>query len=206
MKRSIAILIDLILMGCLATTGWAQTPTSENPRVCLTTNQGDIILELDSQAAPVTVENFLTYVKKGFYDGTVFHRVIKGFMIQGGGLTADLRRKATRDPIVNEADNGLKNRRGTIAMARTSAPHSATAQFFINTVDNDFLNHKAKTNRGWGYCVFGRVIEGLPVVVAIEAVPTAIKNGARDVPVAPVIIEHAAIMKIAETSETGNSK
>lgn len=166
---------------------------SENIRVRLTTNHGDIVLELDAQAAPQTVENFLMYVKEGFYAGTIFHRVIQDFMIQGGGVTADLRKKRPHEPIQNEADNGLRNVRGTVAMARTSHPHSATSQFFINTVENSYLEHQAKSDKGWGYCVFGKVVEGMDVVDAIESAPTTTKQGWRDVPVEPVVIEKAVI-------------
>jgi len=171
---------------------WAGTP---NSKVHMTTNYGDIVLELDSSAAPKSVENFVNYVKNGFFDGTIFHRVIKGFMIQGGGLTADMRRKSTYSPISNEADNGLQNLRGTISMARTGDPHSATSQFFINTKDSAFLNHRGKTPRGWGYCVFGKVIEGMKVVDAIENLPTMVKAGRRDVPVQPVIITKMTVIE-----------
>lgn len=136
--------------------------------ITLKTNLGDIVIELDYDKAPVTAKNFEEYVKSGFYKGTIFHRVIKGFMIQGGGLTADMDNKPTNAPIKNEADNGLKNDRGTIAMARTQDPHSATAQFFINTVDNSFLNFRSKDLNGWGYCVFGKVVQGMDVVDKIE--------------------------------------
>ncbi|MCF6159674.1 MAG: peptidyl-prolyl cis-trans isomerase [wastewater metagenome] len=159
------------------------------------TTQGVIILELNPQAAPKTVENFLQYVQDGFYNGTNFHRVIKGFMIQGGGFTAEMQKKSTRAPVMNEADNGLKNHRGTIAMARTMDPHSATAQFFINTVDNAFLDHQGKTSRGWGYCVFGKVVKGMNVVDAIENSPTTTKQGYEDVPVSPIIIKQAVVEK-----------
>ncbi|MFN3532726.1 MAG: peptidylprolyl isomerase [Candidatus Brocadia sp.] len=177
MKKTSAILI--IALFCVVQFAWAN---SSNPRVRLETNKGVIILELDSKAAPKTVENFLNYVHDGFYDGTIFHRVIKGFMVQGGGLTADMREKPTRAPITNEADNRLKNRRGTVAMARTMDPHSATAQFFINTVDNAFLDHKGKTINGWGYCVFGKVVEGMNVVDVIENLTTTTKARYQDVP------------------------
>lgn len=163
-----------------------------HPKVKLTTTLGDIVVELNRTAAPETVDNFLTYVKDGFYDGTLFHRVIPGFMIQGGGFDAQMRQKATRPPIDNEADNGLLNRFGTIAMARTSDPHSATAQFFINVKDNDFLDHRAKSRKGWGYCVFGKVVSGMNVVRAIENVATTTRNGMRDVPKDPVIIIKAS--------------
>ena len=164
------------------------------PRVKLTTSQGDIVVELDSAAAPKTVENFLAYVKDGFYDGVIFHRVIAGFMIQGGGFDADMKRKSTRPPIPNEADNGLSNRTGTLAMARTADPHSASAQFFINVKDNDFLDHRSKTSQGWGYCVFGRVVDGMEVVRAIENVPTTSRSGMRDVPKVPVVIKQATVV------------
>ena len=164
-----------------------------NSRVRLQTNYGDIVVELNAQAAPLTVANFLRYVNDGFYDGTVFHRVIREFMIQGGGVTAELSKKRTHEPIQNEADNGLRNVRGTVAMARTSDPHSATSQFFINTVENAYLDHQAKTEKGWGYCVFGKVVEGMEVVGAIEKVPTTTKQGWRDVPVDAVLIEKAVI-------------
>lgn len=167
---------------------------SANPKVQLETTQGVIVLELDVAAAPKTVENFINYVEDGFYDGTIFHRVIPDFMIQGGGFTADMKQKATNATIQNEADNGLKNARGTIAMARTRDPHSATAQFFINTVDNTFLNYKAKTTEGWGYCVFGKVIQGLEIVDAIEAVQTTTKSPHENVPVEAVIIEKASLL------------
>ena len=160
---------------------------STSPQVALNTSKGRIVLELDAEKAPVTVANFLSYVDDGFFSGTVFHRVIKTFMIQGGGFTADLEKKATKAPIENEAKNGLKNDRGTIAMARTGDPHSATAQFFINTVDNDGLDYPGSD--GWGYAVFGRVIEGLEVVDAIADVATGISNRMRDVPREAVIIE-----------------
>jgi cyclophilin family peptidyl-prolyl cis-trans isomerase len=163
----------------------------ENPRVALETSKGKIVLELYADKAPETVKNFLAYVDAGFYDGTIFHRVIPGFMIQGGGFTADMKQKRPQKPIRNEADNGLRNELGTIAMARTQNPHSATAQFFINTVDNDHLNHKSKSTQGWGYAVFGRVVEGMAVVDAISGV----KTGARDVPTEAVVITRAKRVK-----------
>ena len=188
-KTGLLIVVVLLLSTSLAA---AQTPP---PRVLLETSLGVITLELDPAAAPKTVNNFLDYVRAGSYGGTIFHRVINGFMIQGGGLTVDMQPKPTRPPIPNEADNGLKNRRGTIAMARTSDPHSATSQFFINVEDNAFLDHKAKTPKGWGYCVFGRVVEGMAVVEAIEKGMTTTKGPFRDVPVTAVIIEKARILK-----------
>lgn len=159
----------------------------------LTTSQGDITLELDAEKAPATVANFVQYVGDGFYDGTIFHRVIDGFMIQGGGLTADMAQKSTRSPVQNEADNGLSNRTGTIAMARTNDPHSATAQFFINVSDNLFLDHRAKSGDGWGYCVFGKVISGMDVVNAIKATPTTRRSGMQDVPQDTVTILRAEL-------------
>ncbi|WP_406020325.1 peptidylprolyl isomerase [Succinivibrio sp.] len=156
--------------------------------ITLKTNLGDIVIELDYDKAPVTAKNFEEYVKSGFYKGTIFHRVIKGFMIQGGGLTADMDNKPTNAPIKNEADNGLKNDRGTIAMARTQDPHSATAQFFINTVDNSFLNFRSKDLNGWGYCVFGKVVQGMDVVDKIEKSKTTTVSYYRDVPVETVEI------------------
>jgi len=160
----------------------------------LTTNHGAITLELDSEKAPKTAANFLSYVESGHYDGTIFHRVINGFMIQGGGMSVGMKEKDTRAPIENEAANGLKNDRGTIAMARTSDPHSATAQFFINVSDNDFLNHKAPSGQGWGYCVFGRVVDGMEVVDKIKGVKTGNKGFHQDVPVEDVIIEKAEVV------------
>ncbi|MDR0952643.1 MAG: peptidyl-prolyl cis-trans isomerase [Elusimicrobiota bacterium] len=164
-------------------------------QVLLKTNKGDIKLELDADKAPITVENFTKYVQDGQYDGTIFHRVIKGFMVQGGGMNANMQEKKTRAPIVNEADNGLKNDKYTIAMARTSDPDSATAQFFINTNNNDFLNYKSSTMQGWGYAVFGKVIEGQEVVDAIEGVATTRKYPHDDVPVDAIVIEKAEIVK-----------
>jgi peptidyl-prolyl cis-trans isomerase B (cyclophilin B) len=156
---------------------------------------GTIDIELDHDKAPVTAENFEQYVKEGFYDGTLFHRVIDNFMIQGGGLTPDMATKSTREPIKNEADNGLKNITGSIAMARTGDPHSATAQFFINVKDNDFLDFKSPDINGWGYCVFGKVVNGMDVVEKIKAQPTASKKGHQDVPVEDIIIEKAEIVE-----------
>ena len=166
-----------------------------NPQVELhITGYGVITLELDAEKAPKSTANFLSYVAKGHYDNTIFHRVIKNFMIQGGGMDAGMNQKATRAPIENEAANGLKNKRGTVAMARTNDPHSATAQFFINTVDNDFLDFKAPSGQGWGYCVFGQVSEGLDVVDKIRAVRTGNKGFHQDVPVEDVIIEKAEVI------------
>ncbi len=160
----------------------------------LTTNHGVIALELNAEKAPKTVANFVAYVEAGHYDNTVFHRVIKNFMIQGGGMEPGMNQKETRAPIENEAANGLKNKRGSIAMARTGDPHSATAQFFINVVDNDFLDFKAPSGQGWGYCVFGEVVEGMDVVDKIRAVATGNKGFHQDVPKEDVIIEKAEIV------------
>jgi peptidyl-prolyl cis-trans isomerase A (cyclophilin A) len=162
------------------------------PSVALETSQGRIVLQLDSAKAPETVANFLEYVRSGFYKGTIFHRVIPGFMIQGGGFVPDMAQKATRSPIKNEAANGLKNLRGTIAMARTNNPHSATAQFFINVVDNANLDYPSFD--GWGYAVFGKVTEGMAVVDKIVAVPTRNYGGHQDVPVAPILIKSVTIL------------
>ena len=160
--------------------------------VVLTTNHGKITIELDTEKAPKSVENFINYVKSGHYDGTIFHRVIDGFMIQGGGFEPGMKQKPTEDPIENEADNGLTNDRYTIAMARTSDPHSATAQFFINVGDNDFLNYPGSD--GWGYAVFGKVTEGMDVVDEIRAVKTGRRSMFSDVPVEDVVIEKAEVV------------
>ncbi|NOU25567.1 MAG: peptidyl-prolyl cis-trans isomerase [Methylotenera sp.] len=159
--------------------------------VKLLTNFGEITLDLDAEKAPITVANFLQYVDNGFYDGTIFHRVIDGFMIQGGGFDATMNQKESADEIKNEADNGLANDQYTIAMARTSAPHSASSQFFINVGNNDFLNHSAPTTSGWGYCVFGKVTAGTDVVDKIKKVKTTSRKGHQDVPVDNVVIEKA---------------
>ena len=164
-----------------------------NPVVRMETSLGDITLELDAAKAPETVANFLAYVQDGYYEGTVFHRVIDGFMIQGGGMTSDLTQKKTRSPIKNEADNGLKNLRGTIAMARTQVVDSATSQFFINVADNPFLDHQGKNPMGYGYAVFGRVTEGMETVDAIRKVPTGNKGGHQDVPKEPVTINKVTV-------------
>ncbi len=156
--------------------------------ILLETNYGPISIELDTENTPKTAENFLTYVKNSFYDGTIFHRVIDGFMIQGGGFESDMVQKDANDPIENEADKGGPNDRGTIAMARTSDPHSASAQFFINVADNNFLNHKGKSSDGWGYCVFGSVVDGMDVVDKIKVVSTTSRNGQQAVPEDNVII------------------
>ncbi len=168
---------------------------AETTMVKMDTNQGTIMLELDADNAPNTVANFLTYAKEGFFDGTIFHRVISNFMVQGGGFTEDMNQKTVRDPIKNEANNGLKNDNGTIAMARTGDPHSATAQFFINVKDNDFLNFSSETAQGWGYAVFGKVTEGMDIVEKIKATETTTKGPYQDVPVEPIIIEKVSIVE-----------
>ncbi|TWG88289.1 peptidyl-prolyl cis-trans isomerase B (cyclophilin B) [Cupriavidus gilardii J11] len=165
------------------------------PKVKLQTSLGNITIELDADKAPKTVENFLSYVRKGHYDNTIFHRVIKTFMIQGGGFEPGMKQKPTDEPIENEAANGLKNDRYTVAMARTNAPHSATAQFFINVVDNDFLNFTSPTPQGFGYAVFGKVVEGTDVVDAIKAVRTGSAGFHQDVPLEDVVIEKATVVE-----------
>jgi len=162
--------------------------------VRLATNLGDILVTVDQTRAPISAANFLRYVRAGYYDGTIFHRVIPGFMIQGGGFDSQMRKKATRAPIRNEADNGLRNVVGSIAMARTSDPHSATAQFFINIADNTFLDHRSRTPNGWGYAVFGRVTAGMDVIERIARTATTTRNGYRDVPRTPVIIQRATVV------------
>jgi len=166
--------------------------------IILQTNFGDITLELDHEKAPETAANFEQYVRDGFYDGVIFHRVIDGFMIQGGGFEPGMISKETREPVKNEADNGLSNQTGTIAMARTMDPHSASAQFFINISDNTFLDHTAKTTEGWGYAVFGKVVDGMDVVNKIKAVSTTMRAGHQDVPVEDVVIESASIKQADE--------
>lgn len=161
--------------------------------ITLKTNLGDIKIDLDFTNTPNTAKNFLEYVESGFYDNTIFHRVINNFMIQGGGFTSGMEQKRGRAPIQNEADKGKPNKRGTVAMARTSDPHSASSQFFINVKDNDFLNHSAKTPQGWGYCVFGNVVEGMDVIDKIKAVSTTSRAGHQDVPAQDVIIEKVIV-------------
>lgn len=164
-------------------------------KVRLVTSVGDIVLQLEPAKAPKTVENFVTYVRDGHYDGTIFHRVISDFMIQGGGMDGEMKMRSARPGIRNEADNGLKNETGTVAMARTSDPHSASAQFFINTTANAFLDHRAQTAEGWGYCVFGRVIDGMSVVEQIEEVRTTRRGGHADVPEQVILIERAEVVE-----------
>jgi cyclophilin family peptidyl-prolyl cis-trans isomerase len=175
----------------------AQGTTAAKQRVLLETSKGKIVLELNAEKAPKTVKNFLDYVKAGQYNGTIFHRVIPGFMIQGGGFAPDMSQKPTRPPIKNEADNGLKNERGTIAMARTADPDSASSQFFINVADNSSLNHRNKTD-GWGYAVFGKVVEGMDVADAIVKVPTTTKGPYQNVPVQAVVIQKASVLPAGE--------
>lgn len=192
MNRACAGIVGLMVVSCV---GMARADEAAAPRVKIETSKGDVVVELNREKAPTTVDNFLRYVNDGFYDGTIFHRVIADFMIQGGGFTTEMVRKKTREPITNEADNGLRNRRGTIAMARRSDPHSATCQFFINTVDNAPLNHRGKTPRGWGYCVFGKVVEGMNTVDAIRNVETTTKDMFRNVPVETVVIEKVSVVE-----------
>jgi peptidyl-prolyl cis-trans isomerase B (cyclophilin B) len=163
-------------------------------KVRLSTSLGEVLLQLEPKKAPVTVENFIAYVRAGHYDGTIFHRVISDFMIQGGGMDGEMKSKSTRAGIQNEADNGLKNETGTVAMARTSEPHSASAQFFINTSNNGFLDFRSKTADGWGYCVFGRVTSGMDVVEQIEEVKTTRRGGHQDVPEHVILIERAEVV------------
>ena len=181
--------------------------SEKNPQVLLETSMGNITIELFKEKAPITVKNFLDYVKEGFYDGLIFHRVIKDFMVQGGGFVPGMKEKRTDKKIKNEADNGLKNITGTIAMARTPDPHSASAQFFINTKDNTSLNHRDKSMPGWGYCVFGRVTQGMDVVKKIEAVQTGNANMHQNVPVQDVLIQKIETIKnTAPTKTEGASK
>ncbi|MBE9562220.1 MAG: peptidyl-prolyl cis-trans isomerase [Proteobacteria bacterium] len=163
-------------------------------QVKMQTNHGDILIQLNSDKAPKTVDNFLNYVNAGFYNGTIFHRVIENFMVQGGGMEPGMQEKETSPPVENEATNGLSNVNGSVAMARTPDPHSASSQFFINTSDNVFLNHTAKTPQGWGYCVFGEIVEGMDIVDKIKKVPTTTVSPHQDVPVTDVVIENAVVM------------
>ncbi len=196
--RKLAMLAACTLVTLSAA---ALAESTEHPMIEMVTSKGTIKLELFPEQAPVTVSNFLAYVDSGFYDGTVFHRVIRNFMIQGGGFDEDLNRKPTREPIVNEAANGLKNERGTIAMARTQIPDSATSQFFINTVNNPSLDHRNNTPAGIGYCVFGKVVEGEDILDAIQAVSTGVSRGMQDVPVEAVVIQSVTRIQPTETPE-----
>jgi peptidyl-prolyl cis-trans isomerase B (cyclophilin B) len=192
MKIKLFVVISVLVTFVMAGVDMA---TAGNPKVEMETSKGKFVIELYPEKAPDTVKNFLNYVDAKFYDGTIFHRVIPKFMIQGGGFTADMKRKPAGAPIKNEADNGLKNDRGTIAMARTNDPHTATAQFFINTVNNDFLNHKSKTQQGWGYVVFGKVVAGMDVVDAISSAKTVMRGMYRDVPDEIIEIRNAVVLK-----------
>ena len=192
--RGLTSAIAALALGSIsATSPSAEADDTEHPQVTFETSHGSFVLELDRNTAPETVENFLAYVRDGFYEGTIFHRVIAGFMIQGGGFDSEFKQLQTRAPIRNEADRGGKNDRGSIAMARTSDPHSATAQFFINVVDNDFLNHRNQTTQGWGYTAFGRVVEGMDAVDRIAAVQTGSRGGFQDVPKDTVVIRKTRI-------------
>jgi len=182
----------LLALGAGASASQAAVPA--NPVVEMVTSVGTVKIELYADKAPKTVENFLQYAKDKFYDGTVFHRVIPGFMVQGGGFSADMEQKKTREPVPNEAQNGLKNETGTLAMARTSNPHSATAQFFINVANNDFLNFTGPTQQGFGYSVFGRVTEGMDVINKIVGVPTGNRSGHQNVPLKPIVIQSMRIV------------
>jgi len=183
------------LFAVLGVLMFATPAMADDSKVKMTTSEGVIEITLDADKAPETVANFLQYVRDGFYDGTVFHRVIPNFMIQGGGFSENMRKKPTRAAIINEADNGLRNLTGTLAMARTGDPHSATAQFFINTHDNSFLNFRSKSGNGWGYAVFASVSKGMDVVRKIEGVMTGNRGGMQNVPLQPVIIERVQIIE-----------
>lgn len=189
--RKWKIILWIVLGFTLLINGCSKTKQKEKS---MKTNMGKIVIELYQEKAPKTVENFLKYCESGFYKGTIFHRVIPNFMIQGGGLAPDLTKKKTGESISNEADNGLKNKRGTVAMARTRDPHSATAQFFINTADNAQLNYQAKNKSGWGYCVFGKVVEGMDVVDQIAQTETKKEGHHRNVPVKDIIIEKVEVL------------
>ncbi len=197
LRRRVSLAVVVMAVGVLtarctvAEDGKPSNP--QNPIVLVSTSMGDVKIELYKDKAPKTVENFLAYVNDKFYDGTIFHRVIPRFMIQGGGFGPDMKQKATKAPIKNEAGNGVKNELGTIAMARTSDVDSATAQFFINVKDNDFLNHRDQSMQGFGYCAFGKVIEGIKVVQKIEGVPTGSKGMHEDLPVEPVVIKSVTV-------------
>jgi peptidyl-prolyl cis-trans isomerase B (cyclophilin B) len=194
-RRGTLILAVVLMAGLILGAGSSARAERSHPLVKLETSMGDITLELYPDKAPVTVANFLEYVKAGFFDGTIFHRIIGTFMIQGGGLDAQMNKKPTRAPIKNEADNGLTNDAYTVAMARTGDPNSATAQFFINVVNNTMLNHTAKTPQGWGYAVFGKVVKGKEVVDKIKAVPTTTRDSYENVPQEPVTIKKATVVQ-----------
>lgn len=188
-----SLILGMITFAMVSTANGAEENLA-NPQVLLETSKGKIVIAFFPDKAPITVKNFLDYVTSGFYDGTIFHRVILDFMIQGGGFTERMEEKKTKGPIKNEADNGLRNRRGTIAMARLPNPHSATSQFFINTVNNDSLDHKGRSPERFGYAVFGKVIEGMEVVDTISKVRTGMRNGMADVPLEPVVIQKASLV------------
>ena len=194
MQRFLSLLVSGVMLTLTLCLSGGQSLAAD-PAVRLETSMGDIVVRLDARKAPETTANFIRYVKAGHYDGLIFHRVIKGFMIQGGGMDASMQEIATEAPIRNEANNGLQNRKYTIAMARTSDPHSASAQFFINTADNAFLNYKSQTPQGWGYAVFGKVIKGQDVVDKIEAVRTGRRGYHEDVPREAVIIKKATVIE-----------
>jgi len=191
MLKKIILVLTLTVLCC----GTALAADAKNPLVLMETSLGNIKIELNAKEAPISVKNFLGYVNKGFYSGTIFHRVIPNFMVQGGGFTADMAEKPVGAPIKNEAGNGLKNLRGTIAMARTMVVDSATAQFYINVINNDFLNHRDDSMQGYGYAVFGKVVEGMDVADKISAVGTGFKKGMQDVPVTPVVIKSVKVIQ-----------
>jgi cyclophilin family peptidyl-prolyl cis-trans isomerase len=199
---ALVVSTSFVTSGCNAKEPGKQTASTQpapgqppNPKVLIETSKGNITVELFPGNAPISVENFMAHVKSGFYDGTIFHRVIPGFMIQGGGMLPDLTEKPRGTPIQNEADNGLKNLRGTLAMARMGDPHSATSQFFINVADNPFLDHRGKSFEGWGYAVFGQVVDGMQVVDAIMAVPRGDRGPYQDVPLEPVVMKKVTVIK-----------
>jgi cyclophilin family peptidyl-prolyl cis-trans isomerase len=195
----LVLLLTPILGACSDQDQSAATPAATgNPQVLMQTSMGEVVIELYPQQAPKSVANFLQYVDDGFYNGTIFHRVIDGFMIQGGGFTQEFEKKDTRPPILNEADNGLRNSIGTIAMARTGEPHSATSQFFINVANNTSLDFREKTPRAWGYAAFGRVVKGMEVVKAIKSVPTGSRGMYQDVPTTSIVIQK--VSRLGETS------
>ena len=206
MKQYSILALLALLAPPLSVVAADQPVKSANPSVRMTTSAGVIEIELDARNAPVTTTNFLGYVNSGFYNGTIFHRVIPGFMVQGGGMTPGMKEKPAGAPIKNEADNGLKNLAGSIAMARTMDPHSASAQFFINTVDNTPLNHRDKSIQGWGYCVFGKVTKGMDVVKRIEAVQTGDAGMHQNVPLKDVVITKVEVIKAAASDKTGAAK